>query len=647
MAGTRKRLVYALFSLVVTAGIFAWLFSHVTPSEVAGLLRNVDPRGVALFLLASFTMSLFRLWRYLVVLRVSGYAPGRLALFLVVLVRNTFSDFLPARLGTLVYIYIVTARLGIPFGAATASFALAFVFDMMALAPLIAWAALSLGGGPLWALIGFGALLAGVMAAALAMLPRLVGLGSRWLGRLAFLGAARIGRWRDGLAALTADLRKARQAGIYGKVLVLSIMVRVFKYASLYFFLFALVAPLGYGWSSLPPARAFAGLCAAEAAASLPVSGIAGFGAYEGAWALVFRLLLFPAQLAKSTSIAHHLFTQIYGYSLGLAALLLLLLPFRRTAAAARPSPPTRGGALRFAAQCALALASFAALATLLYRTVPAAAAAPAAGAPYLAPIVPGEAEAAALRELESRMDGWIVYERPQGIFKTRIGTLEPVRLASPGRFPRWSPDGRHVAFLQEDRLMLMQADGSGQQILARVREPRALAFHPSGAAVYFTDGTLIRAVDIESRAVRDVASGFRFRELDVAPDGRLVATIRARGVSMMGIDPASGRQWPIATGCSASLAPDGRRVTNNQGNHRTLAIRDFASGALLGSVDAPPGLAFDNQFWSNRDGWLASKSEGAFADIFVHDVEANMAVRVTFCRDADRPDLFVETLKP
>ncbi|MBU1693950.1 MAG: hypothetical protein KKC51_08290, partial [Verrucomicrobia bacterium] len=110
--------------------------------------------------------------------------------------------------------------------------------------------------------------------------------------------------------------------------------------------------------------------------------------------------------------------------------------------------------------------------------------------------------------------------------------------------------------------------------------------------------------------------------------------------------DPGSGKQWRIAGGCSASLAPDGRRVTNNEGDHRKLAIRDFESGARLGMVNAPPDLAFDNQFWSNADNWLVSKSEGPFEDVFVHDILKNEAFRVTFVGQCDRPDLFVESAR-
>ena len=69
------------------------------------------------------------------------------------------------------------------------------------------------------------------------------------------------------------------------------------------------------------------GACGAEFSASLPISGIAGFGAYEGTWAIIFTILGFPQKLAITTGISHHLITQVWGYSLGVICLALLLLP--------------------------------------------------------------------------------------------------------------------------------------------------------------------------------------------------------------------------------------------------------------------------------------------------------------------------------
>ena len=333
-----------LFSLALTVGIFSYLLTEVSFEKVLQSIQNVDRNALLLFLVLSFSMSGFRTWRYALVLAVSGYYPRKSALFLVTLVRNFCSDLLPARIGTLVYVYLVTARLGVPFGAAASSFSLAFLFDLIALAPMIAAAALLTGSaGELsrTSAIVSGAVLLVVASTAICTLPALARLAGEMIWRLPLIGSHHRAIARDALHQTNTDLRKAHKAGVYGRLLALSVMVRICKYGSLYVLLFALLQPMGYELRQLSVPKVFLGLCSAEVAASLPISGIGGFGAYEGAWAWVFGLLGFPQHTANLTAISHHLLTQVYGYLLGGVALLVLLLPmFRRTAADAAQAPP-------------------------------------------------------------------------------------------------------------------------------------------------------------------------------------------------------------------------------------------------------------------------------------------------------------------
>ena len=130
---SRRRLWFFLFSVLVSGGVFTYLFTTVSPAEVVGLIQGLTLSWILLFLLFSFSKTLFRTWRYRILLSASGYRPDAAALFLITLVRGFFSDLLPARLGTLIYIYLVQTRLGIPFGPAASSFAYSFIFDMISL----------------------------------------------------------------------------------------------------------------------------------------------------------------------------------------------------------------------------------------------------------------------------------------------------------------------------------------------------------------------------------------------------------------------------------------------------------------------------------------------------------------------------------
>lgn len=373
-AGSRKRIVYAALSLLVTVGILTFLFSRVSFQRVTDMVRNADLRGILMFLVLSLSMSVFRTWRYLLLLQVSGYHPRRVALFLVVLVRNFFSDLLPARVGTLVYVYIVTGRLGIPFGPAASSFALAFLFDMIALAPLIILAGLVAGAitaVSIPVLFSSGLMLVLVLTAILQALPSITHFCGERVGRLRWLGEERGPRWGEAMLDAEKELRRAREAGVYTRVLVLSLCVRITKYGALYVFLFALLVPLGYALADLSLPKVFIGLCTSELAASLPVSGFAGLGAYEGAWAVTFRLLGFPGEVADLTAVTHHLLTQVYGYSLGALALVWLLLPFFKRPSETKSKDGSRSRAAGFYGQLATMWFVIALLLSGLYYRVP------------------------------------------------------------------------------------------------------------------------------------------------------------------------------------------------------------------------------------------------------------------------------------
>lgn len=333
MKATRKwvRAVNLAFSLAVTAGVMVYFFGSGKTSiaQIKGMLRNVYLPALCLFVAVSMTMNVLRTIRYAVILRAAGLRPPSIPMFLVVLVRGMFVDLLPARLGELVYIYVLRTRLGIPLGAATASFALAFLFDLIALAPLIMAAVVLVGAAAgvstLKLLLATGFLLA-ASCATLMWLPSLLRLvfgilGIRGLGKNALAG-----RLRRFAASIGFQVKKSRKAGIYLPVLGLSILVRLAKYTGMYVMFYALVRSYGYDLASLPPAKVFLAMCSSEMAASMPWAGVMGIGAYEGTWHLVLVSLGFPQNVAATSGVCHHMLTQLYGYSLGALALLALFL---------------------------------------------------------------------------------------------------------------------------------------------------------------------------------------------------------------------------------------------------------------------------------------------------------------------------------
>ena len=268
------------------------------------------------------------------------------------------------------------------------------------------------GGAVVLGLVSFGVLL---------ILPFLLRLLAALSLKMSLLSQAVRQRLHDGIAEAEQNILLARTQGIYWKVFALSLGVRCCKYLSLYVLLLALVLPLGYALRSFPLAKVFLGLCSAELAASLPVSGIAGFGAYEGAWALVFQLLGYPERIAVLTSISHHLLTQVYGYSLGALALLILLLPvFKKDSQA--DSQGSRVTGRMFWPKLAVLTGTVSLAAVLLF---PGQEMAQQTAAPGERTSVPGTAGSTQQNHLAG-VSGTIVYQRPDGIYTRTLKEGKP-----------------------------------------------------------------------------------------------------------------------------------------------------------------------------------------------------------------------------
>lgn len=627
-----SRILYVAFSLVVTVAIFSYLFRTTSWAQVSGLLTNLPWWAIASFLVLSFTQSLFRLWRYKVLLRLAGMNPGGVALFLIVLVRNFFSDLLPGRIGTLIYVYLVNTRLKVPFAGAASSFSLSFIFDFLALAPLMVlavWAAGAVGTMSRAGLVTGAVVLFAVMAIAVAFLPWCFRFGGWVIERLPLLSKRLRHKWGAGLRSVEGEILRAQKGGIYLRLLLLSVMVRVGKYGSYYALLYGMLRPLGYTADRLPVSRVFLGFLAPEMAASLPISGIAGFGAYEGAWKFVFQILGFPPSIAASTGIAHHLFSQVYGYSLGALALLVLLLPFFRAARPLTADTPVRDRApifyLKFAALSAALLAAAAAFLCLPAK--------PAAAAP--APAAAPAADHGALTALAQEFGGRIVFD------SNRSGSFGIWTLAPDGSdarplfdgplhelYPDPSPDGGQVVFARTaslekgaaSEIWIGGADGRGERRLAE--DGTFPTFFSDGRSVCFERGRgKAMVVEIATGAVREIFPAGHADFSDdllvkprISPDGRRVAFISkrgflARGYSSWTVEFPAGALEYVGNGCEPGWFPDGRLAWVREGEARErtgIFVYDPARGTreALQDDDAP----FGHEYFPTvtRDGqWL------------------------------------------
>ena len=134
---------------------------------------------------------------------------------------------------------------------------------------------------------------------------------------------------------------------------------------------------------------------------------------------------------------------------------------------------------------------------------------------------------------------------------------------------PRWSPDGKQIAFSRDIRstkgqqieLFIMNADGSSQQNLTN--HPAldgSKAWAPDGRSIAFAsarDGDLsLHLIDLESRTIERLTprhkNGGGFAGPDWAPDGRSIAYEHSGGAIWKNIHTMAadgGNQKPLPAG--------------------------------------------------------------------------------------------------
>lgn len=336
-AGWTKAVSLAL-AAALTAGLFYYLLRTTSWADWTAMWAGVDHRYLAVYVGMFASVMLLKAVRYRMLLKASEgeAAPGLGDLTLLTFVSNLFVDLLPARSGSLAYVVFLNQKLDVRLAACFSSMAFAIVFDVIGMLPLLLAAILGHqmgpGGGNPWLWVALGALaVAGLTA--LALMDRVLGLAGRllvvWTGRLAdpesrlVRALARLG---EELEHIARDMAKVKAQGVFWPLLGVSAAIRVGKYLSLYLLILGLAAQWGPETTGrLTLGLVLLSLVLAEATASLPISGLAGFGAYEGVMIFTLRQAGLDPTQAAILPVTLHLLTQTLDYTTGGAALLRLL----------------------------------------------------------------------------------------------------------------------------------------------------------------------------------------------------------------------------------------------------------------------------------------------------------------------------------
>ncbi len=330
----RNRLVYIALSALVSVVLLWLLLSRIETRDVIETFSRIYVPAVIVYVFVALAGAWLRAWRYKLLLLPQKITWGNI--LLVTFIRNSLIDLLPARIGSLSYIYVLNRRLNFPFETATSTFVVALVLDFLTLSPFLIVAIIAVGVGTtavstftlLWVAVLFFLIVFFFLWQIKPISRLLFRIFQRMMAatKLEKRRGTRLAREKFELTIESLSLIQERK--VYIPIFLLSLCIRLAKYVSVFALFFGLLRSHGYSFQELSFWTFILGLSGAELTSALPIKGLAGFGTWESAWALTFRLMNFDPGLAIISGIGVHFLTNVFEYSLGIASILILAWPY-------------------------------------------------------------------------------------------------------------------------------------------------------------------------------------------------------------------------------------------------------------------------------------------------------------------------------
>jgi len=336
----KRQILFRIINIVIVVGFGAfllyYLLSRVNISDIKdaflGMYKPTLTAALAIMLLSNF----FRAYRKKILVGSDRIGMGDM--FLVAMIRNAFNMVLPARTGELSYVYVLTRRFRFPLEIGVSTLMVVMIFDLVIVFSIILISIIIVGINT-YSISSVSVILISVALLAVSLLilfflSNIIDLVliayRKLLERFKVNEKRLVHRIYGKLLDINNNLKIIRGRRIYWKVYLSSIATRLLKFTSYYLIIHAILAPLGYSFSDLNYWVILLATIAAEISAVLPTHALAGFGTYEGAFALAFIILGFPEQISIIVGFSYHLVVLLFTVALGIIAMIIISLPFYR-----------------------------------------------------------------------------------------------------------------------------------------------------------------------------------------------------------------------------------------------------------------------------------------------------------------------------
>jgi dipeptidyl aminopeptidase/acylaminoacyl peptidase len=155
-----------------------------------------------------------------------------------------------------------------------------------------------------------------------------------------------------------------------------------------------------------------------------------------------------------------------------------------------------------------------------------------------------------------SRDGAWVVYVTyPEGnLWRSKVDGSHQLRLtySLQASLPRWSPDGKQIAFSARVpgkpwKAYLISAEGGAPlQMTAEERSERDLGWSPDGKTLVFGDfeAKIIRLLDLSTRQVSKLPGSERLFSPRWSPNGRYIAAVEAVSQGKLMLFDLKTQKW-------------------------------------------------------------------------------------------------------